>query len=164
MLYTQTKSGVTKRKLDIPQVNGVGGGDGVFLIESQLSQSYVYALKKEGTPRVLALKGYVNSIGRWDGVYYYIREEGQQNYIVSRSDDKEDILLASNTRMRQLLYAGDATLLYNADENGIVYLSNVNEVGEMVEMMAAARSYQNNVEVVNTARELMMRTLDIIKN
>ena len=33
----------------------------------------------------------------------------------------------------------------NADENGIVYLSNVNEVGEMVEMMAAARSYQNNV-------------------
>ena len=119
VLYTQTKSGVTKRKLDIPQVNGVGGGDGVFLIESQLSQSYVYALKKEGTPRVLALKGYVNSIGRWDGVYYYIREEGQQNYIVSRSDDKEDILLASNTRMRQLLYAGDATLLYNADENGI---------------------------------------------
>ncbi len=119
MLYTQTKAGVTKRQLDIPQVNGVGGGDGVFLLESQLSQSYVYALKKEGTPCVLTLKGYVNSIRRWDGVYYYIREEGQQNYIVSRRDDKERILLASNTRMRQLLYAGDATLLYNSDENGI---------------------------------------------
>lgn len=119
MLYTQTKAGVTKRKLDIPQVNGVGGGDGVFLLESQLSQSYVYALKKEATPCVLTLKGYVNSIRRWDGVYYYIREEGQQNYIVSRRDDKERILLASNTRMRQLLYAGDATLLYNSDENGI---------------------------------------------
>ena len=51
-----------------------------------------------------------------------------------------------------------------ADKDGYVYRSNVNEVGEMVEMMAAARSYQNNVEVVNTARELMMRTLDIIKN
>ncbi|MDE0747676.1 MAG: flagellar basal body rod protein FlgC [Porticoccaceae bacterium] len=51
----------------------------------------------------------------------------------------------------------------NADENGIVYLSNVNEVGEMVEMMAAARSYQNNVEVINTARQLMMRTLDLTK-
>jgi len=45
-----------------------------------------------------------------------------------------------------------------------VYLSNVNEMTEMVEMMAAARSYQNNVEVVNTARQLMMRTLDIIKS
>jgi len=34
----------------------------------------------------------------------------------------------------------------------------------MVEMMSASRSYQNNVEVVNTARQLMMRTIDILKN
>jgi flagellar basal-body rod protein FlgC len=51
----------------------------------------------------------------------------------------------------------------SADEKGYVYLSNVNEMQEMVEMMAASRSYQNNVEVVNTARQLMMRTLDITK-
>ena len=34
----------------------------------------------------------------------------------------------------------------------------------MVEMTSAARSYQNNVEVVNTARELMMRTVDLLKS
>ncbi len=50
-----------------------------------------------------------------------------------------------------------------ADANGYIYKSNVNEVGEMINMMAAARSYQNNVEVVNTARELMLRTIDIAK-
>jgi flagellar basal-body rod protein FlgC len=50
-----------------------------------------------------------------------------------------------------------------ADADGYVYQSNVSEVSEMVEMMAAARSYQNNVEVINTARQLMMRTLDIAK-
>ncbi len=50
-----------------------------------------------------------------------------------------------------------------ADKDGFVFLSNVNEVTEMVEMMAASRSYQNNVEVVTTARQLMMRTLDITK-
>ena len=50
-----------------------------------------------------------------------------------------------------------------ADKDGFIYQSNVNEVTEMVEMMAAARSYQNNVEVINTARQLMMRTLDITK-
>ena len=50
-----------------------------------------------------------------------------------------------------------------ADANGYLYKANVNEVSEMVEMLAAARSYQNNVEVVNTARELMLRTLDITK-
>jgi flagellar basal-body rod protein FlgC len=39
----------------------------------------------------------------------------------------------------------------------------VNEVTEMVEMVAASRSFQNNVEVVNTAKQLVMRTLDITK-
>ena len=43
-----------------------------------------------------------------------------------------------------------------ADKDGFVYNSNVNEVTEMVEMMNASRSYQNNVEVVNTAKELLM--------
>jgi flagellar basal-body rod protein FlgC len=50
-----------------------------------------------------------------------------------------------------------------ADRDGFVYQANVNEVTEMVDLMAASRSYQNNVEVVNTARELMMRTIDMIK-
>ena len=51
-----------------------------------------------------------------------------------------------------------------ANEEGYVFMSNVSEVSEMVEMMAASRSYQNNVEVVNTARQLMMRTLDITRS
>ena len=50
-----------------------------------------------------------------------------------------------------------------ADPQGYVYQSNVSEVTEMVEMMAAGRSYQNNVEVINTARQLMMRTLEITR-
>ena len=50
-----------------------------------------------------------------------------------------------------------------ADKDGYVYLANVNEMTEMVEMMAASRSYQNNVEVVNTTRQMLMRTIDIIK-
>ncbi len=52
----------------------------------------------------------------------------------------------------------------SADKDGFVYLSNVNEMTEMVEMMASARSYQNNVEVVNTARALMLKTLEMIKS
>jgi flagellar basal-body rod protein FlgC len=51
-----------------------------------------------------------------------------------------------------------------ADKDGYIYASNVNEMTEMVEMMAASRSYQNNVEVVNTARQLMMRTIDIVRS
>jgi len=44
-----------------------------------------------------------------------------------------------------------------------MYASNVSEVTEMVEMIAASRSYQNNVEVVTTARQLMLKTLDLTK-
>ena len=50
-----------------------------------------------------------------------------------------------------------------ADERGYIYPANVNEVTEMVEMMASSRSYQNNVEVVNTARQLMLRTLELTR-
>ena len=51
----------------------------------------------------------------------------------------------------------------SADADGYVYQSNVNEVSEMVEMTAAARSYQNNIEVINTAKQMMMRTLGVMK-
>ena len=50
-----------------------------------------------------------------------------------------------------------------SNDEGFVFLSNVNEVTEMVEMVAASRSFQNNVEVVSTAKQLMFRTLDIVK-
>tara|TARA_B110000305_G_scaffold95401_1_gene107449 strand:+ start:547 stop:951 length:405 start_codon:yes stop_codon:yes gene_type:complete len=50
-----------------------------------------------------------------------------------------------------------------ADENGYVFASNVNEIEELIEMMDASRAYQNNVEVISTAKQLMSRTLEVIK-
>jgi flagellar basal-body rod protein FlgC len=46
-----------------------------------------------------------------------------------------------------------------ADANGYVYAPAVNAVEEMVNMISASRSYQNNVEVMNTAKEMMLATL-----
>ena len=48
-----------------------------------------------------------------------------------------------------------------ADENGYVTMSNVNVVEEMVNMISASRSYQNNVEVMNTAKTLLLKTLQM---
>ncbi|WP_266171283.1 flagellar basal body rod protein FlgC [Dyella subtropica] len=50
-----------------------------------------------------------------------------------------------------------------ADGNGYVYASNVNPVDELVNMISASRSYQNNVEVMNTAKQLMLKTLELGK-
>ncbi len=49
----------------------------------------------------------------------------------------------------------------NADEDGYVTYSNVDPVAEMVNMISASRSYQNNVEVMNTAKTLLMKTLQM---
>lgn len=46
-----------------------------------------------------------------------------------------------------------------ADELGYIYKPNVNTVEEMANMMSASRAYQNNVEVLNTAKSLIMQTL-----
>jgi flagellar basal-body rod protein FlgC len=46
-----------------------------------------------------------------------------------------------------------------ADEEGYIYLSNVNPIEEMTNMMSASRGYQNNVEVLNTSKDLLLQTL-----
>ncbi len=49
----------------------------------------------------------------------------------------------------------------SADADGYVTHSNVNAVEEMVNMISASRSYQNNVEVMNTAKTLLLKTLQM---
>jgi flagellar basal-body rod protein FlgC len=48
-----------------------------------------------------------------------------------------------------------------ADAEGYVTFSNVNAVEEMVNMISASRSYQNNIEVMNTAKTLLQKTLQM---
>ena len=49
----------------------------------------------------------------------------------------------------------------SADADGYVTYSNVNAVEEMVNMISASRSYQNNIDVMNTAKGLMLKTLQL---
>lgn len=48
-----------------------------------------------------------------------------------------------------------------ANEQGYVTMSNVSVVDEMVNMISASRSYQTNAEVMNTAKQLLLKTLTI---
>jgi len=49
----------------------------------------------------------------------------------------------------------------HANADGYVAMSNVNVVEEMTNMISASRSYQANVEVLNTAKTLMLKTLTV---
>lgn len=48
-----------------------------------------------------------------------------------------------------------------ANEEGYIYTSNVNTVEEMADMISASRSYQNQVEVFQTAKQLLLQTLNL---
>lgn len=46
-----------------------------------------------------------------------------------------------------------------ADNEGYIFMPNVKMVDEMVNMISASRSYQNNVEVMNTSKQMLLATL-----
>jgi flagellar basal-body rod protein FlgC len=75
--------------------------------------------------------------------------------------------VSNGVRVRQVVEdASPARMVYDpknpaADEKGYVAFSNVNVVEEMTNMISASRSYQTNVEVMNTAKTMMLRTLQI---
>lgn len=60
----------------------------------------------------------------------------------------------------------EATRFYDpgnplANKEGYVFQTNVNAIEEMANMISASRSYQNNVEVLNTAKQLLQATLKL---
>ena len=50
-----------------------------------------------------------------------------------------------------------------ADERGYIFRPNVNVVEEMANMISASRAYQNNVEVINAARQMMAGLINLGK-
>ena len=48
-----------------------------------------------------------------------------------------------------------------ANEEGYIFRSNVNSVEEMANMISASRSFQNNLEILNTSRDLLIRALSL---
>ncbi len=77
--------------------------------------------------------------------------------------------MSQGVRVRQVVdSAAPPRMVYDpknpaADAKGYVAFPNVDVVEEMTNMISASRSYQTNVEVMNTAKTLMLRTLQIGK-
>jgi flagellar basal-body rod protein FlgC len=73
----------------------------------------------------------------------------------------------ASVNVQQIVTAGsEATKQHDpdnplADQDGNVFVSAVDETQELVEMMETARHYQNNVEVMNTAKTLVLDTLKL---
>lgn len=64
--------------------------------------------------------------------------------------------ITESTEPAQQRYAPDHPM---ANAEGYIYQPNVNAAEEMVNMISASRSYQNNVEVLNTSKQMLLATL-----
>ncbi len=93
---------------------------------------------------------------------YRARETVFQSYLYNRNRPAEAgvkmmAVVESSAPVRKQ-YDPDNPL---ANDQGYIFTSNVDNVEEMVNMLSSSRSYQNNVEVLNTSKELMIRTLSL---
>lgn len=74
---------------------------------------------------------------------------------------------ASGVRVKDVVESqAPAKMEYNpshplADEQGYIYKPNVNVVEEMANMLSASRSYETNIEVLNTSKQLLLRTIQL---
>ena len=66
-------------------------------------------------------------------------------------------VIESDAPFRQEYNPGHAL----ADDKGYVQMPNVNPTDEMINMISSSRSYQANIEVLNTGKELALRTLTL---
>jgi flagellar basal-body rod protein FlgC len=67
--------------------------------------------------------------------------------------------LADQTEFRMQFDPGNP----GADAQGYVHLSNVNPLVEMMDMRDAQRAYEANLQVMDGARSMLMRTIDLLR-
>lgn len=87
-------------------------------------------------------------------VFFQVDNKGYQNMV---SGVKVTKVIEDPSPMN-LVYEPNHPL---ADERGYIQKPNVDVVAEMVNTISASRSYQANVEVINTAKSLMLKTLTL---
>ncbi|MDX3904113.1 MAG: flagellar basal body rod protein FlgC [Pigmentiphaga sp.] len=102
------------------------------------------------------------SVSGPDGEVYRARKVVFESYLVPGGADG-----GKGVRVREVLAdPAPPKRIYDpahpmADADGYISMPNVEVVDEMVDMIAASRAYQTNVEVMNTAKTLMQKTLTL---
>lgn len=81
-----------------------------------------------------------------------------QNFSISPDMGKTNLEEITDLKQGDLVYMPDSP---NANENGYVEMSNVNVINEMVDMIAASRSYEANLQVLNSAKQMAKDSLEI---
>jgi len=94
-------------------------------------------------------------------VFETVMQDSLQSSLSNGVDD------VARVRVREILLEDAAAIpLYRpnhplANDEGFVFSPKIDGIAEMADMISASRSYQNNVEVLATVKEMMLRTLQM---
>lgn len=100
----------------------------------------------------------VDSTTSADGKPYRAKEVIFSAAPMGESQGVKVVAVAESTAPMKMVYDPTHPM---ADAKGYVAMPNVNVVDEMVNMISASRSYQNNVDALNTSKTLLIKTLTI---
>jgi len=105
----------------------------------------------------------VNSLSKYAGGNPYRRKLVMFNNVVDKTTGAEMVKVSKEMRDRS-----DFDLKYEpfhpaANEAGYVKIPNVNMLVEMMDMKQAQRSYEANLNVVSASKEIMAKTIDLLK-
>lgn len=100
-------------------------------------------------------------------VFAAIQQQAMRDAVVEGTYSDNEVNAAAGVQVQGIVES-DAPLQRRyepdhpkADEEGYVYYPNVNPVEEMANMIAASRSFQMNVEVMNSAKQMVQRVLTL---
>jgi len=109
-----------------------------------------------------------NSVAGPDGKPYQ-RKEAIFAEMVGEMGGQEDDTRFEGVKLEGIVTSPvEAKTIYNpdhpmADKNGFVRFPNVDTMTEMVQMVAASRSYEANLSVMKTYRQMLERTLSLLR-
>jgi flagellar basal-body rod protein FlgC len=100
-------------------------------------------------------------------VFAAIQQQAMRDAVVEGTYSDNEVNAAAGVQVQGIVES-DAPLQRRyepdhpkADEEGYVFYPNVNPVEEMANMIAASRSFQMNVEVMNSAKQMVQRVLTL---
>lgn len=81
-----------------------------------------------------------------------------QGINISADQGKVELTEITDTKPGDIVYMPEHP---NADKDGYVEMSNVNVINEMVDMIAATRSYEANLQALNSAKQMAKDSMEI---
>ena len=107
---------------------------------------------------------FINSIGGYENTIKL--KTTNENHISNTTNNQTGNINQENLKIKEVRDKSEGEIVYmpdhpDADENGYVQMSNVNTVTEMVDMIAATRSYESNLTALNSTKQIIKDTLNI---